>query len=229
MIHMFITCYYDIYNKPENFDLYSEWFHKLSEFPFILFTDPSLVSKFNFPSVTVIGLPLETFELYSIANRYNGELPLCRNELKDTKNFLALMNTKIEFIKKASEMVQDDTFIWIDCGIFKIIKNTELVINKLKQIHTIQYNQIIMPGCWNVGINYSNDSVYWRFCGGFFVIPRQHIDTFYDYSKNVLTDLCTYHKLTWETNIWYIIEQNKANGIIRWYSADHNDSIILNL
>jgi len=225
---MFVTCYYDIYNKPENFDLYSQWFHTVTEFPMILFTDPSLVSKFNFPMVTVVGIPLETFELYSIAHKYNVELPSHRSELKDTKDFLALMNTKIEFIKRASEMVEDDTFIWIDYGIFKIIKNRELAFDKLKQIQNMKYTHITIPGCWDAGLHYSNDSVYWRFCGGFFVIPRHHIDTFYDYSKNVLTDLCTQHKLTWETNIWYMIEQ-KTHGIIQWYSADHNDSIILNL
>ena len=43
--------------------------------------------------------------------------------IKDTKEFFALMNTKIEFIKKAAEIVDNNTFVWVDFGILKIINN----------------------------------------------------------------------------------------------------------
>ncbi len=46
-------------------------------------------------------MPLTEFELYSIAMSYKGKLPAVRNEAKDTQKFLALMNTKIEFIMRA--------------------------------------------------------------------------------------------------------------------------------
>jgi hypothetical protein len=229
---MIVTCYYDIYNNG-NFLKYLELFSTLgnSGISIILFTDPVFVSSFSFPNVTVIGVSLETFELYSIGIKYNGSLPSNRNQYKDTKEFLSLMNSKIEFIKRASETVNDDTFLWIDFGILKIVKNTDCFIKKLKLINEMTFTKIKMPGCWEFKSPYSHDYVNWRFCGGFFAIPRHHIDTFYSHSKNILTDLCILpqKKLTWETNVWYIIQYGMAKDIIDWYSADHNDSIILNL
>jgi hypothetical protein len=235
---MLVTSYYDIYGNPERFSYYMSLFDKLgnSEIPIILFTDPSLVEHFaDFPSsVRVIGMAIETFELYSMAINYNGPLPASRNTTKDTKEFLALMNTKIEFVLKASELVAatpEETFIWIDFGILKIIKDVDRFINKLKSVNETTYNKIIIPGCWTPEKYFSVDHVNWRFCGGLFVIPRNHIRTFYDHSKNVLNDFCTLpqYKLTWETNIWNIIEICAAKDIIQWFSADHNDTILLNI
>jgi hypothetical protein len=232
---MLVTCYYDIYNKSDRFMDYIYLFYDLasSGIPIIVFTEPDLVKKFRiFPSsVKVIGVPLETFELYSLAMKYNRELPIGRNIIKDTKEFLAIMNTKIEFILRASEIVEDDTFIWVDFGILKICKNPELFINKLKSINEKSYDIMMMPGCWRFDRPFSVESVNWRFCGGVFVIPRKYIQEFYKHSKNVLNDFCNLpiYKLTWETNVWTIIESCAMRDKIHWYFADHNDSIILNI
>jgi hypothetical protein len=232
---MLVTCYYDLYNTPEAFMKYVYLFCDLagSGIPIMVFTDPSLVTKFRIfpPWVRVIGIPLESFELYKLAMSYNRDLPSQRSSQKDTKEYLSLMNTKIEFIKKASELTDDKTFIWIDFGILKIMNNIHIVLDYLKYINSKTFNDIIIPGCWQFGATFSVDRVNWRFCGGFVVFPRQHIDTFYNHSKNVLTDFCTLpqYKLTWETNIWNIIEFCTNRKNIVWYLADHNDSIILNI
>ena len=226
---MIVTSYYDIYNNPDSVVTYLTLFTDLgnSGIPIILFTESHLESHFKeFPCVTVVCVPLEQFELYRIGCNYNGELPSNRNATKDTKEFLSLMNTKIEFIKKAAERTEDDTFLWVDFGILKIVKNREQFISKLKSINERKFTNISIPGCW-VNSSFSVNTVNWRFCGGFLVIPRHHIDTFYNHSKNVLTDFCTLpqYKLTWETNIWYVIEYCVGKDI-EWYLADHNDSII---
>ena len=228
---MFVTCYYDIYNDREKFVMYLDLFSRLgnSGLPILLFTDPSLVSYFTeYKFVTVIGITLELCELYSIGMKCSAPLPSVRNIQKDTKEYLSLINTKIEFIKKASDFVKDDTFIWVDFGIFKIIKDSEGFLHKLKDLHEHTYTNIVLPGCWNAGAHYSNDTVNWRFCGGIIIIPREHIDTFYNHSKSVLIHLCEHYKLVWEVNVWYIIEHDHAKDIIHWYSADHNDSIVRN-
>lgn len=232
---MLITSYYDIYDKPEKFIEYLYLFYDLgiSGIPILLFTDPSLVSKFKiFPSsVKVIGMPLECFELYSIGMSYQGELPINRTPKKDTKEFLSLMNTKIEFILRASEVSDDETFIWIDYGILKIVKNKELFLEKLREINQRKFNKLMIPGCWPNHMPFQVDSVHWRFCGGFFVIPRQYIQPFFEHSRNVLRDFCnmSQYKLTWETNIWFLVELFAAKDWIQWYFADHNDSILLHI
>lgn len=232
---MIVTSYYDIYGKPEKFMDYIYLFYDLvaSGIPIILFTDPSLVAKFRIfpPSLKVIGLPLETFELYKIGMSYNRELPSGRDKNKDTKEFMALMNTKIEFILRASEISEDDKFIWVDFGILKIVQNSERFINKLKSIDEMVFDKITIPGCWSFGRPFTVETPNWRFCGGFFVMPRKHIQTFYNHSKNVLNDFCNLniYKLCWETNVWTIVELFACKDIIQWYFADHDDSIILNI
>jgi len=233
---MLVTSYYDLYNKPEKFMEYLYLFYDLgiSGIPIILFVDPSMVYKFRiFPStVQVVGLPLTDCELYNIAMNYDRELPTNRTPQKDTKEFFALMNTKIEFVKLATRLHPEiNTFMWIDFGILKIVKNTERFIKKLQQIQTTTFHKITIPGCWTSGRQFSVERINWRFCGGFFVMPLVHLERFYQHSKCVLTDFCTQtmYKLTWETNIWTVIESCAEKENIDWYSADHNDSILLHI
>ena len=233
---MLVTSYYDLYNKPEKFMEYLYLFYDLgiSGIPITLFVDPSMVYKFRiFPStVTVIGLSLSDCELYTIATNYSRELPVHRTPHKDTKEFFALMNTKIEFVKKAAALHPTvDNFQWIDFGIMKIVKQSEKFIAKLQQLDTMTFEKITIPGCWTEGRTFSVESIHWRFCGGFFIIPRMHIDRFYGHSKCVLTDFCTQlrYKLTWETNVWTVIESCAEKENIDWYFADHNDSIVLHI
>ena len=231
---MLVTCYYDIYGKPERFFEYASLFYDLgiSGLPIVLFVDPSMVYKFRiFPeTVKVVGLPLQELELYQIAMAYTGELPEIRTPAKDTKEFYALMNSKIEFVKRASTLFTADKYIWIDFGICKIFKNTEGCINKLKEINERTFTKMTIPGCWEFGRPMSVNVINWRFCGGAFVIPITFIDIFLNHSRAVLRDFCTMpqYKLTWETNIWTVIEMCAEKDNITWYSSDHNDSMIMN-
>lgn len=232
---MLVTAYYDIYNKPTRFWEYFDLFYDLaaSGLPILVFTDPSLLPKFRFlpPTVKVIGAPLEEFELYRIAMSYSRELPVNRNKEKDTKEFFALMNNKIEFVKKAMEYCEDETLIWLDYGILKIMKNPKAVIEKLKEIHSRTYSKMLLPGCWSLSSrSMSVDSIHWRYCGGFFIIPRWFVNRFYSHSKCVLTDFCTMpqYKLSWETNLWVVIESCAEKENMQWFFADHNDSMIEN-
>jgi hypothetical protein len=232
---MIVTGFYDIYNKPENFKKYFDLFYKvgISGIPIILFTSPNFAEQFKtFPSVMTISIELSDFELYNLCINFDGDLPEIRNNNKDTKEFLALMNSKIEFILNASRLCTDDTFIWIDFGILKIIHNIDNFINKLKLINEKRLDKIIIPGCWGKGYSFSFNTVNWRFCGGVLIIPKSHIESFYNYSKIILKNEYNIpnFKLTWETNIWNLIEQiYYKNDEIQWYSADHNDSILLDI
>ena len=225
---MLVTSYYDIYAKPEKFMEHIYIFYDLlsSGIPITIFTDPSLVKKFLIfpPSVKVISMPLQTFIRYSISMKYDREPNI--SAVKDTKEFLAIMNSKIEFILKASEISTDDTFIWVDFGILKICKNPDRFINKLKDMNEKTFDKIMMPRYWS-----SVNQVNWKFCSGVFIIPRKHIQTFYYHSKNVLSDFCNLpqNKLTWENNVLNIIKIFTTDDIIKLYFADHDDSILLNI
>jgi len=233
---MLVTSFYEIYGKPERIPQYFKWFEPLgySGLSMIVFTEPEFIHLFDkYPvTVRVIPLSLKGLELYQIGMKYDRDLPAYRTPEKDTQEFLSLMNTKIELLKHAAIHCDDDTLIWIDFGIFKIMKTPKKVLAKLFQLTHLSFHKIVIPGC-NTYLQHGcyPDRVNWRFCGGFFVMPRSHLSTFYQHSKNVLSSFCEdpQYKLTWEVNVWYIIEQctNRENMV--WYYAGHEDTIVLNI
>jgi hypothetical protein len=232
---MIVTAFYDIYNKPEKIMEFIYLFYDLgsSGLPILVFTQPNLVKKFRIfpPSVKVVGIPLETFQLYSICMKYNRELPNNITPNKHTKEFFSLINTKTEFIQMAASICDDDTFIWVDFGILKMVKTVDRFINKLKSINEMSFDKITIPGCWALGRNFLIDEANQRFCGALFIIPRKHINVFFEHNKNVINDFCNQpiYKLSWETNVWNLVEYFACRDIIQWYFAEYNDSIIHNI
>jgi hypothetical protein len=236
IVYMFVTSFYEIYGKPERVPLYFKWFEPLghSGLSIIVFTEEEFVYLFDeYPkTVQVIVLPLKSLEMYQICMNYDRELPAYRTPEKDTHEFLALMNTKIDLLKHAAEYCQDDTLIWIDFGIFKIFKKPKKCIAKLYQLSKLSFTQIVIPGCDTYGQrSCSADSVNWRFCGGFVIVPRSLLTYFYERSKSVLCSFCDQeqYKLTWEVNIWYVVEFFSNRKDIQWYHAGHEDTMILNI
>lgn len=233
---MLVTSFYEIYGRPGRIPQYFKWFEPLgnSGLSMIVFTEPEFVHLFDtYPAtVRVIPLALKSLELYQIGMKYNRDLPRHRTPEKDTQEFLSLMNTKIELLKHAAIHCDDTTLIWIDFGIFKIMKTPRKVIAKLFQLTHLSFDKIVIPGC-DTYLKHGcfSDRVNWRFCGGFFVMPRQHLATFYEHSKNVLSSFCDdpQYKLTWEVNVWYIIEMCTGRNNMVWYHAGHEDTIVLNI
>lgn len=230
---MFVSCCYDVYNSPEKVAMYFRLFEPIahSGLPIIFYTDPSLVSyTVSYPStVTVVLADPTECELYRIAMNYKGELPGDRNPEKDTQKYLALMNAKMDWMKKAAEQFPKvETFFWIDAGIMKLIKNAGPILTALRTIHQINYEHIIMPGSWEFNARFNVNAANWRFCGTFLVLPRIHLDFFYERCKNVLIDFCKNYKLTWEVNIWTIVEYYCEKKIFQWYYAGHDDGLIMN-
>jgi len=230
---MLVTCYYDIYNNSESFFKYVTLFYDLgmSGLPIVLFVDPSMVYKFRIFPIKVIGLPLEEVKMYQMAMAYKGELPSVRTPSKDTKEFYALMNSKVEFVKRASVLYPCEKFMWIDFGILKIFKNSAGCIERLHELEKQTFATIKIPGCWPPGRFVSHDTINWTYCGGFLIIPATLVDEFYGHCKGVLRDFCTMpqYKLTWETNIWAIVSTFAMKDTIEWFGADHNDSMIMHV
>lgn len=170
------------------------------------------------------------------------ELPKVRNSLKDTKEFLLIMNMKIELVKKAmnANIFNSNYFMWFDFGIAYIFKDTSNTLEYIKSIEQMNFvNKFIhIPGCWNekqmisFGLcdannfnNYMKDRIMWRFCGGIILGDMQTLNDFYDISVgSYLEFFNVYNTLVWETNYWAWIEKYK-NFNIDWTYADHNDGI----
>ena len=195
----------------------------------------------EFENVKIMNGTGETFQtlfdlqVAKISNETPCTLPSNRHIKKDTKNYMILMNSKIEFVHDAMEQNPFDTeqFAWIDFGIMYITKDEEKVLNHLKIIsHTELNSDLLFPVCWNLDTSRANlpfifEKIHWRFCGGFFIGKKEALKDFYNRSMTLLRKIITERNcLLWEVNFWALLEL-----IDDWkptvYYADHNDSMLL--
>ena len=236
----YIKIYDDDYDLSKTFEKRLNFFLKLVEtgINICIFTSyefkeifEDICQKHN--NVILLGV-ISIEDLYfSKINPDISELPEKRSHIKDTKNYMYLMNSKIEFIKKSidSNPFSTKLFCWFDFSLPYIFKNIEKSIEHIKQIACNNYVEsfLTIPGCWNYkfnDINFLKNNICWRFCGGFFIGDKESLINFYNLSVNNFNEFltCT-NTLVWEVNYWAWLETNKNFNPL-WYNADHNDSII---
>jgi hypothetical protein len=162
-------------------------------------------------------ISFEDMQLYSISPQ---GIPDIRAEEHDTRNFLILMNAKIEFMKRAIESGHSSHFAWVDFNLYHVLQDPDSA-NELRAIETASLPSRCMyfPGCWGPTVMF--DQVNWRFCGGFFLGDRQSLLDLYDLYLREYPHL---PKLTWEVNVWAYLETKGWKPT--WYLADHTPSII---
>jgi hypothetical protein len=154
-------------------------------------------------------------------------LPHYRDPNKDTQEFMALMNTKIEMLWRVIPHTPVDAFIWIDAGITKIFQDLPNIRSQFEKLEKASVpEKILMPGCWNRGRPVYRDAVHWRFCGGYFIVPLHQLEILKSLSEKWLLTLSEQEKrMMWEVNVWVEME-NEHPDLFLWYKADHNDSIV---
>ena len=113
---------------------------------------------------------------------------------------------------------------------FHVLKNKEASKQKLMRLAEYPYPEdyIAFPGCCAIKEIYSsivNDHIIWRFCGGFFIVSESLVEKYYSIIMHYLEEYILGGRLTWEVNIWAVVEliHKVSSG---WYLADHNDTII---
>lgn len=229
----YVTAFLNINNCDVN--QYFPYFEKLAKsgIPLVLFMD-SMYKEFGeyiiqtYSNVKILKY-ITKDDLY--VNQYikNKQLPTDRNQKKDTYDYLSLMNNKIYFVEEAMKynLYLTDTFAWIDFRIFHIFSDDQRIYNKLNELSTniYQNNVSYFPGNLSPNENIIINSVNWRFLGGFFIVSKNNIIKLIDKTSKLLNNLDI---LTWEVNVWSILEYNKLYDF-EWYFADHNNSLILNL
>jgi hypothetical protein len=243
----FVTAYLKVYN--EEYDVSRTFENRLKYFMLLLgldiniciFIEPELKEKFNeletrYKNLKVIDcMKIEDLEFYKIGQE-NPEfcnLPKNKNQVKDTENYMFLMLSKLEFLKKTINInpYNSDYFCWFDFSLPYIFKDMTNTLSKIKNISTTKFkdNFIYIPGCWNFKVNdiyYLTNNIVWRFCGGFLIGDKTSLTHFYVTSRDSFSSfLIKTNSLVWEVNYWAWLE---SIGLIEpiWYLADHNDSIV---
>jgi hypothetical protein len=206
----------------KSIDRYIDLFNQLqsSGIRLHLFLSPRFRERIHLRNGIIEVLTLKDLETYR--NAPEG-LPVYRNALHDTRNFLILMNAKTELVRRAieSEMHTSTHFGWIDFGICHMFRTPHLTIDTLRDLSGLPKTCLYLPGCWDRSAEVNLASVSWRFCGSLFLGDRESV---LDFSRRASAVLPSLPHLTWEVNVWAHLETQGWTPT--WYNADHNDSIL---
>ena len=213
----------------------------------VLFCAPDEPTTFaeRYPHIHVVKMPFaETWTasfLRIIEDNTTSvkiRLPTHRNEMKDTREFLTLMNAKPDFMATAIEINPWKTalFAWVDFNVTSIFSHPEEVFDCMRQQeHTLSGMHI--PGCLPAIVGNNTDitqicanSIQWRFVGGFFIGKPDAILHWVHqvYRPGFMVYMTeSEYTLTWEVNLWAWLEARYAQDWKpEWYSANHNDTIV---
>jgi hypothetical protein len=155
------------------------------------------------------------------------------NPNKDTIEYMFTMCHKTEWVKKAIELnpYSTEQFIWIDFGIFHIIKDENNFKNSILNMENKKYNNVRIASCWDPNIIYNVDiyrQIAWYFAGGIFGGNKNVLLHFASLVQQKCIEIISEKKsIMWEVNIWYLIYKQFSH-IFSPYKADHNISILDN-
>jgi len=244
----FVTSYFKIYDDDydmsKTFEKRLDLFLKLVDtgINICIFTTPEFKELFQeienkYENVKLVNVYLKSELKFSRAN-FSSEIDLCqlpekRSHIKDTEDYIYLMNSKIAFVKEVIDInpFSSKYFCWFDFSLPYIFKDIDNTVQKFKIISQRNYidSFLTIPGCWNWkihDINFLKEKICWRFCGGFFIGDKESLIHFYNVSFHNFGEFLRQTKLLlWEVNYWAWLESVK-NFNPTWYLADHNDSII---
>lgn len=149
------------------------------------------------------------------------------NPLKNTLDYHAVNHQKVTWMKQAAEEYDDDVFVWVDYGIFRLpgVSNQKICEFMAK----IDGKHIDIPGCWGMQ-PIESVAPCWRFCGSVLVCPREHLNALDTAIKvTAMEHISRTKNVEWEVNTWARVEyKNRGKLPIRWYQADHDHSLFSN-
>lgn len=197
---------------------------KTLNIPTVLFLDRSLSIQ-ETDTLKVIPFNIEDSWIYTAYKDKTPDLPAVRNQDKDTAEYMFIQNSKPEWVFKASQLnpFNTDYFVWVDFGLSHVIKNKDN-FNILKNLKLS--NDICIGAILTSTHKSFMEKICWRFAGGVFYVNSKGAEIFYETCKSVIEKLVP--RLTWEVNIWALIEFSNLLTFNVYY-ADHNDTILTNL
>ena len=252
----FVSAIFDIFNnKDEKIDIRKSKQKRISYFEelaqtgikIVLFCcpvyeillQPTLAKYSNVKLLSVIKF--EDLLAYKLCHNYENKfqkqltLPFNRSEIKDSREYMILINSKVEFVRRAIEanIFNSQYFCWIDFSILYLFNEREQPLAKLKYISNQSVFQnkkcIITPGCYEKNNNDYLNKVNWRFCAGILIGDKESLLEFTATAINMFPIfLSITNKLIWEVNYWNWLEQSNIFNP-NWYQTNFSQSIINNI
>ena len=208
----FVTCFVDVYSDAEPRGLTREW--RMAHFVQVADTGVRIVAygyestlpmlrRLERDNVRVLEMDYKSTPTYRACTRPGVALPASRHPAKDTVEYIALMNAKIEFVNHAIELNPwgSIAFAWFDFSMARLFKNDD-TLDRLGRLSIYDANFLAFPGYWDRGGELL-DSVSWHFCGTFFVGNGASLSRFCETCRRHLPRFLELHgRLVWEVNFW---------------------------
>jgi hypothetical protein len=148
-------------------------------------------------------------------------LPQNRTVVKDTAYYMCVQMSKLKFMAHAA--TSSEHLIWVDFGIFHMIRDTAMGQDTLRSIaealpRSSLSSRLLSPG----GYMHSQDiwnETSWKFLGSALFGTAQAFTEAYENQKRIVLD--NLPKLTWEINYWCMMDH-----CFEIYDADHDDRIL---
>lgn len=223
-----------------NLEKYVEYGKKLIniKLPKVIFIDKQIYQQYflNISDELTKFIQIEKKDLYFY--EYMDKLTDFKlntdNPNKDTVEYMFVQNHKTEWIKQAIhfDFFKTSQYIWIDFGIYHLIKQDELFEKCIYNLRYKTYNSVRIPGCWNP-YNIKNTNIFqnisWYFAGSIFGGHKDKLLEFADLTKEKCIFLINNSKhIMWEVNVWYLVFLDlKDKQMLNWYPTDHNPSMLL--
>ena len=223
----FVTAFFKQANMYYSVEHYFKHFEQLANtgVQILLFLDETLQDYgtelcCKFPNVTVPECA--TLDISCLPE--NIELPVVRNDKKDTAEYMIIQLQKLHLLSKARLYTDRPFLAWIDFGIFHVFRDKDACTQKLRdiEISLFQTEQIYSASCWPRGTYDIWNCICWRFCGGFLLGHRDLFDAAYQEQTRLVQE--NLPRLTWEVNYWAMMDD-----FFLAFPANHDDSILLNV
>jgi hypothetical protein len=242
MNSVFVSAFMTNVNKREDYNIekYIENGKKLIDIQVkkIIFLEKEIYNKY-FANDT-INSEFTKFILFEKSENYLYEhiskitnFCVLGNHNKDTLEYIFIQCHKTEWIRKAieSNLYESDQFIWIDFGIYYIIKDELKFTQAILNIEKKYFSKIRIASIWDPNIDKNIDPyryINWYFAGGIFGGNKENLIKFANLMKDKCLSIIEEKKtITWEVNIWQLIYKENS-GFFDFYYANHNLSLLEN-
>ena len=243
---LYVSCLYDLYKippgpDPELYNLSLDFRKKHYEWlincdvDLIMFVEPELMADLPpvKPNIRIVPLSLENLQVYKhVVSTPNLTLPEIRKAAKDTQKYMALINSKLEMMMLARDMISAEYYTWIDSGISKIFSDKDRAKRIVEHLAVNEHtDRIVSPAGWiqpdTNPERLITDSPDWSFLGGYLVVPAGHMQHFFDQFLHNLNTCMSRGRLVWEVNLWSQCHRQKPEWFDIFYNnGQHDDTMI---
>ena len=231
-----VTCYLESNRRPDrDTSAYVTLGRKLlaCKVPLVLFMDELYMDQIEpMDHVHCIPIRQDSLELYAYKDQLTQFKVTTDAPHKDTMEYILLMCSKTEFVRKAMEVnpFQTDPFVWVDFGIRHIFQDEATFVHGIQQLH-YSGDQVRIGSIWNPAVQVDPSHMYtriaWYFAGGVFGGKQSALLELDTLVKQKCIELIQQsHHLMWEVNVWWLIYLEHPT-LFSLYTCDHDSSLVL--